>query len=241
MYHSIGLLGEDPVRICTSPERFEAQMGYLRRRNLRGVSVGELRRAAGSAAAGRLVGLTFDDAYEDFLSEAVPILERHGFTATVFAPAGRLGGFSDWSWDEGPSPRLRLLGPDGLREAAGRGMEVGSHTFGHVRLAGLGPDRLDKEVNRSRELLGEVLGDEVGGFSYPYGSVDRAAVDAVRSAGYAYACATPPRTEWRPYALPRIPVADNDGPFRFAAKIGLYRGYAAAKAAFSGHPEGVGG
>ena len=51
----------DPNMLCTSPERFEAQMLYLKQRNLRGVSVRELLFAMRTGDARRLVGLTFDD------------------------------------------------------------------------------------------------------------------------------------------------------------------------------------
>ena len=34
----------------------------------------------------KLVVITFDDGFEDFYTEAFPILSTHGFTATVFLP-----------------------------------------------------------------------------------------------------------------------------------------------------------
>ena len=44
MYHSISRQGDNDA-LCTSPERFEAQMLYLKRHNLRGVTMRELCRA----------------------------------------------------------------------------------------------------------------------------------------------------------------------------------------------------
>jgi peptidoglycan/xylan/chitin deacetylase (PgdA/CDA1 family) len=73
-YHSISRLEDDPNMMCTSPERFESQMLYLKRRNLRGVSVRELLRAWSTGSAKGLVGLTFDDGYEDFLHVALPVV-----------------------------------------------------------------------------------------------------------------------------------------------------------------------
>jgi peptidoglycan/xylan/chitin deacetylase (PgdA/CDA1 family) len=108
-------------------------------------------------------------------------------------------------------------------------MEVGAHGTNHVRLAGLSPEQLEEEVKGTRGLLSEVLGEEVEGFSYPYGSFDTAALEAVRRAGYTYACAAPLRVDWNQYALPRIPVADNDHLLRFAAKVSMYRRYSTAK------------
>ena len=74
MYHSISRPEDENDALCTSPERFEAQMLHLERHNLRGVSMKELRRAMNAGGARGLVGLTFDDGYEDFLSSALPTL-----------------------------------------------------------------------------------------------------------------------------------------------------------------------
>jgi peptidoglycan/xylan/chitin deacetylase (PgdA/CDA1 family) len=217
-YHAIARVAEDPNRICVSPRRFEAQMHYLKRRGLRGVSVRELLQAAGTERARRLVGLTFDDGYENFLYEALPILERFGFSATVFVVGGMLGGEN--SWDE--RPRMKLLGPEGIREAAKRGMEIGSHGMNHTRLSGLQTARLEEEVVESRRVLGETLDEAVEGFCYPYGSVDGAATRAARRAGYSYACACWTRVESNVYDLPRPPVWEMDGPSMLEMKLKLF-------------------
>ena len=229
LYHSIGRLPEDPTKQCTSPERFREHMSYLKRRGLRGVSVRELHQAAVAGDARGLVGITFDDGYEDFLQVAVPALEDLGFSATVFVVAGKLGRENDWEHDYTPRPRLKLMGPEDLREVSRRGMEVGAHGTSHIRLASLGPEQLEEEVKDTRGLLSEVLGEEVEGFSYPYGSFDGAALEAVRRAGYTYACAAPLQVDWNQYALPRIPVADDDHVLRFTAKVSMYRQYSTAR------------
>lgn len=206
-------------------------MLYLKRRGLRGVSMRELRRAEITGNSTRLVGLTFDDGYEDFLHAALPVLERVGFSATVFAVAGLLGEENNWYHVYEPRPRLKLLTPENLREISGRGTEVGSHGLAHRKLSELDPDSLEQEVGDSRRILGEVLGEKVEGFSYSYGDLNGAAIEAVRRAGYAYACAWNThglRTngDSMDYCLPRIPVSQKDGLARFAAKLEVYPHYA---------------
>jgi len=226
MYHSVGTLGDDPNLLATSPERFEAHLRYLKRRNLRGVSMRELLQAVNSGTSKGLVGLTFDDGYEDFLSTAVPVLERFGFSATVFVVAGMLGQENDWVHAYSPRPRLKLLGAKDLRETTARGMEVGSHGMTHANLLGTEPELLEEEVSGSRRLLGETLGEEVAGFCYPYGSYNAATVQAVRQAGYLYGCGWKTLVERDFYDLTRIPIAERDGFARFAAKIRIYAQYA---------------
>jgi peptidoglycan/xylan/chitin deacetylase (PgdA/CDA1 family) len=230
LYHGVCRFADDRYGVCTSPERFQAQMRYLKLRKLRGVSMRELLLAVNSGTARGLVGLTFDDGFEDFLHTAVPVLERFGFSATLFV-LGSMPRENNWDYYPDPSPPIRLLGAEGIREVAARGMEVGSHGMSHLRLAGLEPDLLEDEVMDSRRVLSEVLGETVEGFCYPYGSVDLAAIQAVRRTRYAYACAITERIERNVYDLPRIPIGERDDIRRFAAKLEFFAHYHAAKRA----------
>jgi peptidoglycan/xylan/chitin deacetylase (PgdA/CDA1 family) len=232
MYHAVCPSTGNPNDIFTAPGLFDAQMRYLKRRNLRGVSVRELNRAMSVGEAKNLVGLTFDDGYEHLLDSALPVLERHGFSATVFVVVGMLGKDCDWEFYHDPRPRMKLLEVEGVRQLMERGMEVGSHSMSHTRLPAANPERLEEEVHGSRRVLGEVLGEEVDGFSYPYGAIDKASVEAVRRAQYGYACATIRRVERDAYDLPRITVAE-DSPLRFATKLEIYPQYAFAKSIYT--------
>jgi putative peptidoglycan lipid II flippase len=224
MYHSIARIDRDLNRVCVSPERFAQQLDWLHRNGLRGVSIRELYQAKERGAASRLVGLTFDDGYRDFLTSALPILERYGFTATLFIVAGLLGGENDWDKE---GPRLPLLDKDELREVMARGIEIGSHGLSHVRLAGLDHATLTREVQDSRELLSVLLGEAVDGFCYPYGSLDGPAVRAVQEAGYAYGCGVKvPAAAVSRFSLPRTHVGERDGFLRLTVKRHLYRPYA---------------
>lgn len=224
VYHSIDQIPEDDLRICTSPRRFESHLQYLKRRDLRGVSIREFHRAMETGSAGGLVGLTFDDGYKDFLRNAVPILEGFGFSATVFVIGGLLGKDNDWD-HYGPHPRMELLDADEVREVARRGMEVGAHSMSHPKLSELPPELVEEEVCNSRRVLGEVLGEPVEGFCYPYGDIDKTALKAVRRAGFTYACSLGKRPERSVYDLSRIPLSERDGAFRFTAKFKVYRQY----------------
>jgi len=170
-----------------------------------------------SGTATGLVGLTFDDGYENFMT-ALPVLERFGFSATLFVLASTPRE-NDWEHDNAPKPQMKLLGAECIREVAARGIEVASHGMSHVRLSNLEPGLLEEEVSGSRGLLSELLSEEVMGFCYPYGSIDRAAIEAVRRAGYAYACTIDMRVVGNAYDLPRIPLDERDSLPRFAVKL----------------------
>jgi peptidoglycan/xylan/chitin deacetylase (PgdA/CDA1 family) len=215
MYHSVSPYDEDPYEVTMTPRRFEQQMRWLRSRGLRGVSVGELLGAAAEGRAGRLVGLTFDDGYQDFVTHAMPLLQRYGFTATAFVLAGRLGGHNVW---DRPGPEKALLTADQVRQVAQAGMEIGSHGLDHVVLPEADDTRLRAETGRSRAILQELLGQQIRGFCYPYGRADARVVEAVLAAGYDYACAVGPSPLIGRHAIPRTLVHDRDSSLRLDAK-----------------------
>lgn len=219
MYHSVSSCADDPYRITVSPYRLDRQLRWLRDRGLSGVSVGELLRARAAGRGEGLVGLTFDDGYADFVDTALPLLRRHGCTATVFVLPGRLGG--DNAWDE-LGPRKPLLSADGIRTAADEGMEVGSHGLLHTDLTTADDATLERETRHSRTLLADITGTAPDGFCYPYGTVDARAVEAVRAAGYGYACAIDPGALTGVHALPRVHIDASDTSVRMFLKRALH-------------------
>lgn len=220
MYHSISpSTAPDPHRLRVHPARLDRHLRLLGRLGLRGVSLGELVRAQAEGRARGLVGLTFDDGYTDFLEHAVPLLERHGMTGTLYVVAGRLGGVNEW--DDGP--RLPIMDADQVRAVAAAGHEVGSHTMTHPRLAGAEPGALATEVVESRRVLEDVLQAEVPGFCYPYGSFDAAAAEAVRAAGYDHACVTGDYDPGDRFTLPRCYVSPEDTTVHLVARMVRHR------------------
>jgi putative peptidoglycan lipid II flippase len=207
MYHSVSEGLEDPYGIAVTPDRFATQMQWLARQGLRGVSMRELLHEAGRGRAAGLVGLTFDDGYADFADHALPVLARHGFTATLYVVAERLGGHNDW---EKSGPLRPLLNVDEVREVARQGIEIGSHTLCHLSLADADAETLRREVESSRKTLEWLLDEPVPGFCYPYGDLSDEAVQAVRAAGYDYAVATWASGRRDRHALPRTYVSDRD-------------------------------
>jgi peptidoglycan/xylan/chitin deacetylase (PgdA/CDA1 family) len=226
MYHGVAEVTEDPNKLCVTPGRFAEQMSWLERRGLRGVGVGTLVDAVRDGRQRGLVGITFDDGYVNVLEAALPELQRHGFGATAFIVSGRLGGTNEW--DAGPSWPLMTASEVGKLAAAG--IEIGSHGVTHTRLAGASAEPLAAEVGASRTALAELVGAEIRGFAYPYGSMDAPALRAVRAAGYGYACAVETSVaDVGLMALPRIYIGQQDGAARMAVKRRLYRSYIARR------------
>lgn len=190
MYHWIS--GEPGQRLRhwgVTPDQFAEQMSLLREGGYRTLSLDEVVQVVRGRqqAPHRAVALTFDDGYRDFLEEAAPLLSAHGFKATIFLVADRVGGTNAWDARHGDPPR-RLLSWQEAGALAGRGIEIGSHGRTHRPLPTLTDGELDEEISGSRKILEDRLGRPVAHFSYPHGLYDRRCPAKVRAAGYASAC-----------------------------------------------------
>jgi peptidoglycan/xylan/chitin deacetylase (PgdA/CDA1 family) len=197
MYHSIG--GTD--RLAVRPEVFAEQMAYLAENGFTPLPFGSRARPAG-----RPVVITFDDGYADFHEHALPVLDRFGFTATVFVTTG-------WLHDAGPHaagrPLGRMLTWRQVEEVAAAGVEIGAHGHSHAQLDQLGTEELRDELRLSRALLQDRLGRSVHTMAYPYGYSSARVRREVRAGGYAAACAVANAVmagRHDPLAVPRLTV-----------------------------------
>ncbi|MBK6873722.1 MAG: polysaccharide deacetylase family protein [Kineosporiaceae bacterium] len=143
----------------------------------------------------RLVALTFDDGYEDFLG-ALPVLAEVGASASLYLPVEELdrpGFLTRAQVDELP-PDL---------------VEIGSHARRHMPLDLLDPRSLEEQVQGSRDDLEQLLVRPVVSFCYPNGYVSPRVRRAVAAAGYTNACIVGRRVARRsddPLRLPRLQV-----------------------------------
>jgi peptidoglycan/xylan/chitin deacetylase (PgdA/CDA1 family) len=99
----------------------------------------------------------------------------------------RLGAGRAPPWDV---ELLRPMRTDDLRALRRAGHEILSHGTSHSILPGLSDASLLRELEESRAVLGEWLGELPTGLAYPNGDHDARVREAARSAGYTWACTT---------------------------------------------------
>lgn len=187
MYHSIGADSTRKFRrFVVHPAEFAAQMEYLATAGYHPVTAAEL--TSGGPLPPRPVVLTFDDAYTDFYSAALPVLRAHGFPATLYVPTAYVGATTSFNVSMGEQNRA-VLSWQALLDIAAEGVEVAAHSHTHPQLDRVPPLVVSDEVRRSRGVLEDKLGLAVDGFAYPFGYWNRAVRAAVAAAGYRYACA----------------------------------------------------
>jgi peptidoglycan/xylan/chitin deacetylase (PgdA/CDA1 family) len=108
--------------------------------------------------------------------------------------------------------RHRRMSADQVRQLAAEPLfDIGSHTCTHAALAHLPRTESRRELTRSRDVLGELLGKAPDLLAYPYGApgtVSRRDAREARAAGYqlAFANVAGPVEGADPFAVPRITV-----------------------------------
>nr|WP_206370389.1 polysaccharide deacetylase family protein [Solimonas marina] len=225
MYHQVGRFApmrDHRANYC-DVDRFRSQMRYLK---WIGASVLSMSDALDALQGRRplpprAVVLSFDDGCDNFHEYALPVLEAFGYPAIVYAIAGMTGGQGEWLAAVG-HPIPSLMDAARLRELPARGVEVGSHAWSHIRLAGQSTEVLAHEIGDSRKQLEDLLGRAVTHFCYPYGSHDLNVLDATAAAGYtsAVTCQRGAATAaFDPLALPRKGISFGDDMFGFAWKL----------------------
>jgi peptidoglycan/xylan/chitin deacetylase (PgdA/CDA1 family) len=99
MYHRIAECPHDPWDLAVSPTNFGHQLDLLRRKRTIVPLSWLVERIDQGRNANHSVAITFDDGYRDLLTNAKPLLLRHGAPATVFVPGGLVGKVSGFWWD----------------------------------------------------------------------------------------------------------------------------------------------
>ena len=223
MYHQID---QPPPRgtplrgLVVAPASFAWQMRLLRSLGYQGLSMRDLEPYLAGQKQGKVVGLTFDDGYQNNLMHALPVLQRHRFTATCYGVSGMVGGSNVWDSDKvQPKPLMTQAEWQAWLQA---GMDVGSHTCTHARLTDLDAASAREEIAASRRALQQLLGCEVRHFCYPYGRYEDTHAQMAREAGYASATTTQRgrvQVGDDAFKLKRIMVARATHPLQFLLKV----------------------
>ena len=201
-------------------KRFSFQMRLLNILGYRGVSMSELQPYLEGKKTGKVVGLTFDDGYQNNL-QVLPVLKHFDFSATCYLVSQKIGGTNDWDTHKGIDTNP-LMNEKEVKRWIDSGMEIGAHTQNHIRLSQVDSETLIKEVTQSKLDLEEQFSQTISHFCYPYGDTSQKVIDATEEAGYMTATTVKrgrANAESYRLTLPRIPIVYNTLPHLFLAKI----------------------
>lgn len=152
-------------------EAFEAQMQLIADK---GVTVIDLRDAVERMRTGtlspKIVVITFDDAHTNIFENAIPILTRFKYPATIFVPTGLTGKHDVFS--DRNAVGHDIMTWTHLKEICDNGFFTGSHSVNHYNLNDLDQNSLRYEINASHAALTQNIGDIEYFFAYPYGMLN---------------------------------------------------------------------
>jgi len=156
-----------------TPVRFAEQLAYLKREGFTTVHLADIVAAfsVGKPLPEKPVIITFDDGRDNQYTEAFPLLEKFGFTATFFVFTNAMDRPGYMTWDQ-------------LAELRDAGMEIGSHGIYHPYLTKLPDEEMQEELVGSRAKLQEMLGVSGDVIAYPFGLHDARVRTAAVEAGY---------------------------------------------------------
>jgi peptidoglycan/xylan/chitin deacetylase (PgdA/CDA1 family) len=228
LYHQISQVHpeQDPYGLAVTPAAFEAQMAYLHHQHYQCMRLVDVVKAmiAGETLPENAFAITFDDGYEDNYQQAFAIMQRHGFTATIFLVANQVGAATNWQGQDG-AQSFPLLTWDQIREMHQQGIDFGSHTATHPHLDSIAPDKAEWELSHSKKVIEGALGVPVEVLAYPYERFNREMLSIAEKCGYLAAFGTAHLPESR-YNLWRTELGSHDTLRSFAFKLSRwYRPY----------------
>ena len=201
-YHSIGV--EPGNTYVLHPDTFARQMDYLAAHHYTPLTLAEFASVLENKrpSPAHPVLLTFDDGYANNAEVALPILQRHGFPATLYLSTSLVGTPGYLTWQQ-------------VKELSAAGWDIASHTMTHPHLPKLSKKEQREEILAARARIEQELGKPADTFAYPYGEYNRVTLKLLRKAHFQYAFTTHPgwaSSDQPPLELHRI-VVDSQKPF----------------------------
>lgn len=212
---------------------FESHLEFFRKQNLTPITFQQYNAFRSGARPWsefpeKPIFLTFDDAYRNNLENALPLLKRFGFAATIFALGDTQARTNFWDASQG-EPEEALMTPEELLEMQKSGIEIGAHSLSHRHLTRLDDAEARREILHSKQALETLLGRSVISFAYPYGSWDRKIRDMTEEAGFLFAVCTDTgglHLEEDALTIFRVSIFPDDGPAQLRKKTSSwYRRY----------------
>lgn len=211
VYHQIAAAppkGSSFRSLYVAPEAFARQMAWLKLLGYTGLSMSALQPYLLGEKSGKVVGITFDDGYQNNLTHALPVLQKQGFSSTCYAVSGLLGKTNVWDERLGIA-QTPLMNEAQIRQWVAAGQEVGSHTRRHIDLTATDDQACLVEMALGKTELESVIEQPVDHFCYPYGRYESKHMAIAGKLGFATATTTLRsrcHTQMNLLQLPRVPV-----------------------------------
>jgi peptidoglycan/xylan/chitin deacetylase (PgdA/CDA1 family) len=174
-------LDDQPLVISFPPQLFQHGMDRLYAHGYRTLNLVELATylRTGQPLPEKSFEVTFDDGYQSVYDHAFPVLQRYGFSATVFLTTGATATRTEALRLPSLNGRFMLSWGE-IKEMYRWGIQFGAHTLTHPDLTRLPYERVEAEISGSQQIIEDALGAPVPRFAYPYGRYNSHSREIVR-------------------------------------------------------------
>ena len=166
--------------------------------------------------------ITFDDAYQNIHTYAMPILKELDYTATCFFVCNYINKFNSWDSNTKYYQKLPIMTSEQIKVWNDNDFEIGSHSLDHANLNNLDEKEIITQLNESKEYFKNKFNINVESFSYPYGKYNQKIIKFVEKF-YKFAVTTKrSRFKFNKFDLleiPRVPINSNTNIFKFYLKV----------------------
>lgn len=179
MYHAIHVMAPEEAAnagLIVHPETFESHLQALQDAGYYSLTPAEAYKALTENVlpkGKKVVWLTFDDSMADFYSNAYPLLQKYGFTATNNVITGSVENEVPGSFT-----------PSQMKEMRDKGMTFEDHTVNHPDLEISDLASQEMELKDSKAFLDKYLNQKTTTVAYPAGRYSQDTLDIAESLGY---------------------------------------------------------
>ncbi len=201
VYHHFGLEDTYPST-SVSVEQFKKHLAYLKEHEYTVLPFGQAldRLYSGEGIPEKTAVITIDDGYRSVWDNALPILERYGYPATIFISSGYVGGSNYMSWEQ-------------IKRLEAKGFEIGNHSHAHAYFVnkpkGQIANAFEEDLKTSHEQFRKHLGRVPDLYAYPFGEYTPEMQSVLEEHGYLAAASQRSGVIFRGsihFALPRFPM-----------------------------------
>lgn len=163
MYHHIK--PDSRNELIVAAEIFEQQLVFMKEAGYHFITLTDLLNSVQNniMLPPYSVLITFDDAYEDFYTNAVPLLKKMKIPSVVFVPVSYIG--DENKWDNNGEP---IMNVEQLKEISGL-TELGIHCYKHINFSELTWVEIEQDLQSAIKVLTENKIPFQRVLAYPYG------------------------------------------------------------------------
>ncbi|MFN2613240.1 MAG: polysaccharide deacetylase family protein [Actinomycetota bacterium] len=179
LYHHVGQPAGKYPELYVDPDVFIEQMEAIAHSGATTLTMSELAQAMCTHRTFEhgAIAITFDDGAVD-QQDAFDVMQANGIRSTFYIPTSRIGAKDSLTWAQlGSMAQSRLV-------------DIEDHTMTHADLTRISLDDSRAEIRGAPAALREHLGISARQFAYPYGHMDAAIEQLLRTAGFATAVTT---------------------------------------------------